>query len=153
MMNHSEKENFTIDGMDHVAIRVNDLDVAAQWYESVLGLKKYVLPEWGPFPVFMLAGRSGVALFPVKKTETASDLNVPEASAKAQEKSQRTCVDHFAFHVSKENFEKARQKFTKMNIKYSFQDHHFFHSIYITDPDGHTVELTTIVVDPEKFYK
>ncbi len=139
-MNNSEKENFSMNGLDHVAIRVKDLDVSARWYESVLGLTKYELPEWGPFPIFMLAGRSGVALFPLKKTEIDS------------EEEQRTCIDHFAFNVTKANFDKARKKFTELNIKYSFQDHHYFHSIYTKDPDGHTVELTTIMVDEKEFY-
>ncbi|MEZ4794777.1 MAG: VOC family protein [Flavobacteriaceae bacterium] len=50
---------FHIDFLDHVALRVRDLEVSVAWYEKVLGLKKYQLPEWGPFPIFMLSGKSG----------------------------------------------------------------------------------------------
>ena len=37
--------------------------------------------------------------------------------------------------------------------QFEFQDHFYFHSIYTKDPDGHTVELTTIVISEESFYK
>jgi len=65
---------FQINGLDHVAIRVIDLDAAAAWYEKVLGLRKYKLPEWGDFPVFMLAGKVGVALFPADTSDSAIDM-------------------------------------------------------------------------------
>ncbi|WP_255362722.1 VOC family protein [Tenacibaculum sp. MAR_2009_124] len=50
--------------LDHVAIRVDNIEKAVQWYRNVLGLKKYQLPKWGDYPIFMLSGKSGVALFP-----------------------------------------------------------------------------------------
>ncbi len=40
----------------------------------------------------------------------------------------------------------------KVDFKIDFQDHHYFHSLYTADPDGHTVELTTLVVAEEDFY-
>jgi len=43
-------------------------------------------------------------------------------------------------------------QFNELGIAFDFQDHHYFHSIYIKDPDNNTVELTTIVVDPATFY-
>jgi len=61
-------------------------------------------------------------------------------------------IDHFAFNVSREDFEKAQAHFKALQLDYEFQDHHYFYSIYTRDPDGHTVELTTIVVDPAEFY-
>jgi catechol 2,3-dioxygenase-like lactoylglutathione lyase family enzyme len=139
---NSEKEHFSINNLDHVAIRVRDLDISAQWYEDVLGLKRYVLPQWGAFPVFMLAGKSGIALFPIKQDE-----------AKNKGGSLKTCIDHFAFNVDNSNFKKARKKYSSLGLDFSFQDHHYFHSIYTKDPDGHTVELTTLVVDQNDFYK
>lgn len=137
-----EKNEIAIEFLDHVAIRVRDLDVSAEWYEKVLGLQKYQLPEWGDFPVFMLSGKSGLALFPANMKDKQLDLN-----------SKNVKIDHFAFHVTKENFEKAKLRYTELNMDYSIQDHYYFHSIYTRDPDGHTVELTTLVVNEDSFYK
>lgn len=137
-----EKNEIAIEFLDHVAIRVRDLDVSAEWYEKVLGLQKYQLPEWGDFPVFMLSGKSGLALFPANMKDKQLDLN-----------SKNVKIDHFAFHVTKENFEKAILRYTELNMDYSIQDHYYFHSIYTRDPDGHTVELTTLVVNEDSFYK
>ena len=133
--------DFTIDHLDHVAIRVKDLEVSALWYEKVLGLKRKTVPEWGAYPIFMLAQKTGVALFPATIDDPTLDAS-----------SKNIKIDHFAFHVSAENFIKARKKYESLHLEYIFQDHHYFHSIYTKDPDGHTVELTTIVVEPDAFY-
>lgn len=136
-----KNNEIAIEFLDHVAIRVQDLNVSAEWYQKVLGLKKYQLPEWGDFPIFLLSGKSGIALFPANLTDKQLELN-----------SKNVKIDHFAFNVTNENFEKAKKRYTDLNLKFTFQDHYYFHSIYTKDPDGHTVELTTIVVDENKFY-
>ena len=131
-----------LDGLDHVAIRVADLERSAEWYSNVLGLKRYQLPEWGDFPLFLLAGKSGVALFP-------ANLEDPELPPSTK----NIGMDHFAFHLSQENFKKAIQHYDDLNLEYTIKDHHYFDSIYTQDPDGHTVELTSIKVKPKEFYK
>lgn len=136
-----ESNEIEIEFLDHVAIRVKDLNVSVEWYQKVLGLKKYQLPEWGEFPIFLLSGKSGIALFPAKLKDVQLELN-----------SRNVKIDHFAFNVTNENFEKAKKRYTELNLKFRIQDHYYFHSIYTKDPDGHTVELTTIVVDENKFY-
>lgn len=128
--------------MDHVAIRVKNLELSAQWYEEVLGLKKYQLEKWGEFPIFMLAGKCGVALFPA---DTANDNFL--------QNSKQVKIDHFAFNVDRVNFKKAIQRYETLGLSYEVQDHYYFDSIYTKDPDGHTVELTTIKVNEKEFYK
>lgn len=135
-------DSIKIDFLDHVAIRVADMEVSAKWYEDVLGLKRYQLPEWGEFPIFLLSGKSGIALFPAN----TSDPQLPQDSKNVK-------IEHFAFNVSKDNFEKAKKRYTELNLEFKIQDHHYFDSIYTKDPDGHTVELTTIKVDEKEFYK
>jgi catechol 2,3-dioxygenase-like lactoylglutathione lyase family enzyme len=133
---------FEIEFLDHVAIRVADLTISINWYEKVLGLKKYQSEVWGEFPVFLLAGKTGIALFPANKEHAT----LPSESKNVK-------IDHFAFNVTMEHFEKAKAHYENLGLKYSFQDHHYFHSIYTKDPDGHVVELTTLVVSEKDFYK
>jgi len=136
------KDKFEIEFLDHVAIRVEDLKVSADWYEKVLGLKKYQMSEWGGFPIFMFANKSGIALFPANLSDKELDL-----------KSKNIKIDHFAFNVTQENFQKAKKHYAELKLDFNIQDHYYFHSIYTKDPDGHTVELTTIVVNENEFYQ
>ncbi len=132
---------FNIEFIDHVAISVKDITASVKWYEKVLGLVAYQLPEWGEFPIFMLSNKTGIAIFPAQTDDVKLEAN-----------SKNVKIDHFAFNVTKRNFEKAIKRFEELGLKYDFQDHFYFHSIYIKDLDGHTVELTTLIVDEKLFY-
>lgn len=142
MTRDSNKIGFEIECLDHVAIRVRDMDKSKQWYEDVLGLTSYQKEEWGAIPIFILAGTTGIALFPADKNKEVQDSD-----------SKHVKIDHFAFRISNRDFEKAKEHYEALNVKYHFQDHIYFHSIYTSDPDGHTVELTTLVVEEDSFYK
>ncbi|MDY2586931.1 VOC family protein [Winogradskyella aquimaris] len=135
-------KKFKIEFLDHVAIRVSDMEASALWYENVLGLERYQLPEWGDFPILLLSGKSGIALFPADPADSKLDPS-----------SKNVKIDHFAFNVTKENFEKAKLRYVELNLEFNIQDHIYFNSIYTKDLDGHTVELTTIKVHEEEFYK
>ena len=132
---------FDIEFLDHVAIMVADIDESVKWYKNVLGLKKYQVSKWGAFPIFMLAGKTGIAIFPADNE--GSDSNAKPHSIR---------IDHFAFNVSQDNFELAKKRYDELELSYRFKDHHYFHSLYTQDPDGHTVELTTLVVPETDFY-
>ncbi|MBO0330038.1 VOC family protein [Muricauda sp. CAU 1631] len=117
------------------------MEASMLWYEEVLGLKKHQLPKWGAYPVFMFSGKSGIALFPASLDDSELDP-----------KSKNVKIDHFAFNVTNENFEKAKNRYTELGLEHTIQDHYYFHSIYTKDPDGHTVELTTLMVDESEVY-
>ena len=135
-------EPIEIEFLDHVAIRVADINVSAEWYQNVLGLMKYKLKKWGDYPVFLLANKSGIALFPANLEDDALNLE-----------SQHVGIDHFAFNVNKENFDKAIRKYEVLGMEFVVKDHHYFESVYTNDPDGHTVELTCLKMNEDEFYK
>ncbi|MCH2082253.1 MAG: hypothetical protein MK226_07655 [Saprospiraceae bacterium] len=62
-------------------------------------MQKYQFEEWGPFPIFMMQGKFGVAIFPMK-TEESIPLG----------KKDFIKIDHFAFKVDAENFAKAKAR-------------------------------------------
>ena len=132
---------FQIDFLDHVAIRVRDLEAAAQWYEQTLGLRRYSPKEWQPFPIFLLAGKTGIALFPASSSTQALEGALPSIR-----------IDHFAFQLSAQDFAQAQAHYEKLGLTYQLQDHYYFQSLYTKDPDGHTVELTTLMVPEAEFY-
>lgn len=130
-----------LDFLDHVAINVKNIEASASWYSKVLNLKKYKLEKWGEYPIFMLSGKAGVALFP-------SDIDLKDKEIDPNS----IRIDHFAFNVTQDNFEKAKKRYDELGLTYAIKDHFYFQSIYTKDLDGHTVELTTLMVDEESFY-
>ena len=128
--------------LDHVAIRVKDLEASAKWYEQVLGLQRKEVPEWQPFPIFLLAGKTGIALFPANENDPVLEAH-----------SRNVKIDHFAFQIPYASFEAAQKRYTKLGLKFEVQDHQYFHSIYTHDPDGHKVELTALLAGKENFYE
>lgn len=135
--------SFKLEHLDHVAIIVNDIDISANWYEKVLGLKRVEFPKWNGVPIFMLSGNVGVALFPaINLDDVKKDTPVREIK-----------IDHFAFQVSLKNFQKAKAHYKKLNQPFRYEDHDYFQSIYTFDPDGHEVELTTITEEGIAFFR
>jgi len=133
---------FKLNFLDHVAIRVKDMQTSIAWYEKVIGLEKRQFERWGDFPIFMMKDTFAVAIFPANLKNGEFIKASPS-----------TFIDHFAFNVSNEDFKKAQDYFNEIGQRFIFQDHYYTHSIYLKDPDKHTVELTTVVVEKDKFYK
>lgn len=120
--------------IDHVAINVRDMEVSAAWYEKVLGMQKKQAPEWQPAPIMMQRGNFNVAIFPVEEKQIKD-----EKSRGGLE------IDHFAFRVDMENFLFAQKYLKKLAVSFTIKNHIYFQSLYMNDPDGHIVELTTFI--------
>ena len=50
---------------------------------------------------------------------------------------------HFAIRLDRANFEAIRAALADRGIDAELWDHTICHSLYVRDPDGHQVELTT----------
>lgn len=115
--------------IDHVALRVRDIGRSIVWYREVVGLRRRGGDPW-KVPVF-ICGQSGcISLFDAPRDATGIE-------------SDTIAMDHVAFRLDREGFDRARQRLSDRGIEYRFRDHVVQHSIYFFDPDGHEVELTT----------
>ncbi len=118
-----------IEGIDHVALSVRDVERAAQWYIDVLGFKRLHEGMWDGIPIFIGKGTTALALFPAK----------PGAKSTSNE----IRMLHLALRASRKNFLSAQEELKRRGIDFDFQDHEISHSIYFRDPDGHRLEITT----------
>jgi catechol 2,3-dioxygenase-like lactoylglutathione lyase family enzyme len=119
-----------LEGIDHVAIGVRDIERSAKWYIDVLGFERLHQGMWNGVPTFIGKGATGIALFPASQE--------PKLSAHREIR-----MLHLAFRADRENFLAAQRELEKRGIEFEFQDHEISHSIYFRDPDGHQLEITT----------
>jgi catechol 2,3-dioxygenase-like lactoylglutathione lyase family enzyme len=121
-----------LEGIDHVALSVRDVERAAQWYVDVLGFERRYEGMWDGVPTFIGKGTTSIALFPAN----------PNARSTSSSRGGIRML-HLAFRASHENFAGAQEELKRHGIKFQFQDHEISHSIYFSDLDGHELEITT----------
>jgi catechol 2,3-dioxygenase-like lactoylglutathione lyase family enzyme len=123
---------FELEGLDHVALAVRDVERSADWYVEVLGFERRFQGMWEGVPVFVARDKTAIALFPAGSDQSNSSLS-----------RQRYGILHLAMRANRANFIAAQQELTKRGIAFHFQDHEISHSIYFRDPDGIELEITT----------
>ena len=119
-----------LEGIDHVALGVRDIEQSAKWYIDVLGFGRLHDGMWNGVPTFIGKGNTGIALFPASQE--------PKSSGHREIR-----ILHLAFRADRKNFLAAQRELEKRGIKFEFQDHEIAQSIYFSDPDGHQLEITT----------
>ena len=121
-----------LEGIDHVALSVRNVERSANWYIAVLGFARLHEGMWNGVPTFIGTGNTGIALFPA-----SADPKSTSSTGRGIR------MLHLAFRADRENFLAAQRELEKRGIEFEFQDHEISHSIYFRDPDGHQLEITT----------
>jgi catechol 2,3-dioxygenase-like lactoylglutathione lyase family enzyme len=121
-----------LEGIDHAALGVRDIEKSARWYIEVLGFERLHKDMWNGVPTFIGKGNTALALFPAS----------PDAKSISSTPRDIRML-HLAFRANRKNFLAAQHELKKRGIKFEFQDHEISHSIYFRDPDGHELEITT----------
>jgi catechol 2,3-dioxygenase-like lactoylglutathione lyase family enzyme len=117
-----------VKGLDHVVLRVADMDRAIAFYEQVLGLRvERRLEEIGL--VQLRAGASMIDLVP-----------------RTEDEDEGRNMDHFAVRIAEMDVAALsahlrRHGIDPGEVRRRYGAEGYGSSIYITDPDGNTVEL------------
>lgn len=124
-------------GLDHVVLRVADIDRARAWYEAILGAKaERILPGFG-----LTQLRIGSALIDLV------DVNGPLGKkGGALPGPKRRNMDHYCVQLAEFDEKKIAAHLNRKGVipgkverRYGAIGHG--PSMYLTDPDGNTVEL------------
>ncbi len=121
-----------LEGIDHVALAVRDIEEATKWYADVLGFERRHEGMWEGIPTFIGKGNTAIALFPLRNDDS-----------KSATRTSKIRMLHLAFRANRNGFLSAQEELKRRGIKFEFQDHEISHSIYFRDPDGHQLEITT----------
>jgi catechol-2,3-dioxygenase len=123
---------FSLDRLDHVSLNVRDRAASIAWYRDVLGLGQRNEQTRDDWPVFMGELGACVALF---QAATESPERADES----------TGLRHLAFAVARDDLDRAQEHLRELGVNFRFEDHGSAHSLYVADPDGNVVELTSYV--------
>ncbi|WP_066569211.1 VOC family protein [Snodgrassella sp. CFCC 13594] len=128
---------FTILGLDHILLRIEDKDSMLDFYLNVLGCTRE--RELGNLGLIQLrAGNSLIDLVPIGSPLGRSDRGTPLQK--------HANLDHLCLRIEPFNEDAIRQHFAEYGydiepsaIRYGADG--FGASIYVHDPEGNTVEL------------
>jgi len=123
--------------MDHIVLRVSDVQRSLDWYTRVLGLEAVRLEEWHagecPFPSVRIS------------TDTIIDLISGDVDHDARN------LDHFCMVVSAESMDEVRRSGEFDIVRDPdfdlFGARGMADGLYIRDPDGNEIELRAYPVD------
>ena len=133
----STKNPINIRQIDHVVIRVNDLDRMVDWYGDVLGCKL----ERGPGDFRIAQLRAGNSLIDLV------DANGPFGRERGSPPDQNAPnMDHVCLQVQPGNTEDIEAHLRKFDVKFGEVNDRYGAtgrgpSIYLQDPEGNTIEL------------
>lgn len=126
---------FQIQGLDHIVLRITDLERSRYFYETVLGCSmERELPELGLYQ--LRAGSQLIDLVPIG-TQLGGDSPVSDKGRNQ---------DHFCISIDPFDESALREYLAAHDIDASeaaerYGAEGYGLSIYITDPDGNVVEL------------
>ena len=115
--------------MDHVGINVSDLQKSADWYEKVLGFT--IFHKWN-------------TTWMIRRGDMRIGLFLRPAAKKIDDLDNSRAITHFAFSTDAKGFEEAQARLTQLGVKFDPpEDTGVAHSLFIYDPDGFQVEITS----------
>lgn len=119
-----------VSGLDHVVLKVRDVEASLEWYRTRLGLTVERLEQW----------RAGEVLFPSLRVDDTTIIDLFQAEPDGVN------VDHLALVVTGVDLDELASSGefeVVMGPADLFGARGVGRGLYVLDPDGHRIELRT----------
>ena len=123
--------------MDHIVLRVKDVEVSLQFYTETLGLKAERVEEW----------QKGEVRFPSARLNDDTIIDLFASDQEPIGKDGARNQDHFCMVIEPTDMEELKSKFEAMGVAIQagpgkrWGSHGDGISLYVYDPDDNVVEL------------
>jgi catechol 2,3-dioxygenase-like lactoylglutathione lyase family enzyme len=123
--------------MDHIVLRVKNVETSLKFYTETLGLKPERIEEW----------RAGKIRFPSARINADTIIDLFASDQEPIDKDGVKNQDHYCMVIEKTDMEELKSKFEAMGVGIQagpgqrWGSHGDGTSLYIYDPDENVVEL------------
>ena len=123
--------------MDHIVLRVNDVEEALRFYTETLGLQPERVEQW----------RAGEVRFPSARLNADTIIDFFASDERPTSRDDSRNQDHFCMVIEKTDMEELKSKFEAIGVDIQagpgkrWGSHGDGISLYIYDPDDNVVEL------------
>ena len=123
--------------MDHIVLRVKDVETSLKFYTETLGLKPERIEEW----------RAGKIRFPSARINADTIIDLFASDQEPIDKDGVKNQDHYCMVIEKTDMEELKSKFEEMGVGIQagpgqrWGSHGDGTSLYVYDPDDNVVEL------------
>ena len=123
--------------MDHIVLRVKDVETSLKFYTETLGLKPERIEEW----------RAGKIRFPSARINADTIIDLFASDQEPIDKDGVKNQDHYCMVIEKTDMEELKSKFEAMGVGIQagpgqrWGSHGDGISLYVYDPDDNVVEL------------
>ncbi|MFC4358714.1 VOC family protein [Halobium salinum] len=140
MVSDEHTHDTPIAGLGEIALRVDDLDAMATFYEEVVGLRRMERSETMAF-FDVAAGVEGHTQILALFDRSERQAHPPESG--------RSTLDHFAFGIPLDAYEDERERLRGHGIDPEETTFEWvsWRSLFFYDPEGNHVEL--VAYDPD----
>jgi catechol 2,3-dioxygenase len=130
-------------GVNHLVLNVKDIERSHAFWTEIIGFRQVAaLPEDRPMKMRFYVGQDGARHHDLALAQVANPDEIPDADGWNM-RGTRTGVNHVA--IKYPDRESWLRQITFLQSKgvpfHSRVDHGMTHSVYISDPDGHGIEV------------